>query len=58
MLYDMVHVKGASSYEFMTQRELDGQLQTLWVGSFASGLGSCENCLKPSDFTNGNTFLD
>jgi len=58
MLYVMAHVTGASSYEFMTQRELDGQLQTMWVGSFASGLGSCENCIKPSEFINGNTFLD
>jgi len=54
----MAHVKGAYSYEFMTQREFDGQLQTVWVASFASWLGSCENCIKPSDFINGNTFLD
>lgn len=58
MLYVMAHVKGAYSYEFMTQREFDGQLQTVWVASFASWLGSCENCIKPSDFINGNTFLD
>jgi hypothetical protein len=57
MLYVMAHVKWASSYEFMTQREL-GQLQTMWVASFASGIGSCENCIKLSDFINGNTFLD
>jgi hypothetical protein len=58
MLYVMAHVKGAPSYEFMTQRELDGQIQTMWVGSFASGLGSCENCITSSDFINGNKFLD
>jgi len=27
MLYVMAHVKGTSSYEFMTQREYYGQLQ-------------------------------
>jgi hypothetical protein len=39
----------------MTQWELDGPLQTMWVGSFASGLGSCVNCIKSSDFINSNT---
>jgi hypothetical protein len=55
MLYVMTHVKGTSSYGFMTQWEPDGPLHTMWVGSFASGLGSCVRCIKPSDFINGNT---